>query len=62
MKWMVTTEAKKWQEQQLTEGITGGADTLKLTGEEGQQIKGFGGCFNELGHIALSKISKEKQE
>ena len=35
---------------------------LKLTGEEGQQIKGLGGCFNELGHIALSKISKEKQE
>lgn len=36
--------------------------TLELNGESYQTIEGFGGCFNELGYIALNKISKDKKE
>lgn len=36
--------------------------TLELNGESYQTIDGFGGCFNELGYIALKKISNDKKE
>lgn len=36
--------------------------TLELNGESYQTIDGFGGCFNELGYIALNKVSKDKKE
>lgn len=35
---------------------------LELNGESYQTIEGFGGCFNELGYIALNKLSKDKKE
>nr|WP_286207922.1 glycoside hydrolase family 30 protein [Clostridium caldaquaticum] len=35
---------------------------MELTGEKQQRIDGFGGCFNELGWIALSKIDKKEKE
>lgn len=36
--------------------------TLELNGESYQTMEGFGGCFNELGYIALNKLSKDKKE
>jgi glucosylceramidase len=36
--------------------------TLELSGESYQTMEGFGGCFNELGYIALNKVSKNKKE
>lgn len=36
--------------------------TLELNGESYQTMEGFGGCFNELGYIALNKVSKDKKE
>lgn len=36
--------------------------TLELNGKSYQTIEGFGGCFNELGYIALNKVSKDKKE
>ncbi|MBN7576157.1 glycosyl hydrolase [Clostridium sp. 2-1] len=36
--------------------------TLELNGESYQTIDGFGGCFNELGYIALKKIANDKKE
>jgi glucosylceramidase len=30
--------------------------TLELSGESYQTMEGFGGCFNELGYIALNVI------
>lgn len=30
--------------------------TLELNGESYQTIDGFGGCFNELGYIALKRF------
>ena len=35
---------------------------LELDGQSYQTMEGFGGCFNELGYIALNKISTEKKE
>lgn len=35
---------------------------LKLTGKKLQQIRGFGGCFNELGYLPLSKLSEKQQD
>lgn len=36
--------------------------TLELSGQSYQTIEGFGGCFNELGYLALNKISENKKE
>lgn len=36
--------------------------TLELNGQSYQIMEGFGGCFNELGYIALNKVSKDKKE
>lgn len=36
--------------------------TLELNGESYQTMEGFGGCFNELGYMALNKVSKDKKE
>jgi len=35
------------------------APQLAATDNEGQTIKGFGGCFNERGHVALSRLTKD---
>lgn len=34
-------------------------DTLMLTGEKKQTVKGFGGCFNEIAWNVLQKINEE---
>ena len=36
--------------------------TLELNGQSYQTMEGFGGCFNELGYIALNKVTKDKKE
>jgi len=36
--------------------------TLELNGQSYQAIEGFGACFNELGYIALNKITEDKKE
>jgi len=62
MKWIATTETAKWEEKVIVPGAPSCEDKIILTGEKGQTIKGFGGCFNELGYIALSKITTNKKE
>jgi glucosylceramidase len=37
------------------------ADTLRLTGVKKQILRGFGGCFNELGWEALKKLSQSSR-
>lgn len=34
---------------------------LKLTGEQHQLVEGFGGCFNELGYMALSHLNEDQR-
>jgi len=35
---------------------------LVIHGRSERELEGFGGCFNELGYIALSKLSHEQKE
>jgi len=54
--WTATTSTKLWQEKEL---LSSGADsdaTLHITEDRAQEWRGFGGCFNELGWIALSRL------
>lgn len=62
MQWIATTREAKWQKKELVKKEETCKDQFVLTGEEAQTIKGFGGCFNELGYIALSKIKEEDKE
>ncbi|MBP2631227.1 MAG: O-glycosyl hydrolase [Firmicutes bacterium] len=60
IKWVSSTSNEVWTEvkPKFTEAT---GDTLELTGEKYQIINGFGGCFNELGGIALSKLKETKR-
>ncbi len=58
MKWIATTEKSKWQSKEIPANENPCNDKIVLTGEEAQTVKGFGGCFNELGYIALSKLDE----
>lgn len=62
MKWYTTTKEEKWQRKELTLNEKACNDKIVLTGEEGQTIDGFGGCFNELGYIALSKLEEAEKK
>ena len=51
MKFIATEEKARWMPREAQEGMPEACD-LELTGEKAQTIRGFGGCFNELGQIA----------
>jgi len=59
--WVTTTQEQPWMENG-TAIQAAGADTLELTGERAQTIEGFGGCFNELGWIALQKLPQGERD
>lgn len=61
--WYSTTEDRQWEQIDLTglECLEDSDDTLEITESRYQTIDGFGGCFNELGWIALSKISEDQR-
>ncbi len=56
---ITSTEKSQWQKGKEASGnkING---TVSF-GNEGQTVRGFGGCFNELGKIALEKLSSEEK-
>lgn len=54
-----TTPDNPWNE--LSAGPTNESANLKLTGEQHQLVEGFGGCFNELGYLALAHLSDEQR-
>lgn len=54
-----TTQDSPWKE--LSFASTNESANLKLTGEQHQLVEGFGGCFNELGYMALSHLSEEQR-
>ena len=58
--WIATTKQAAWQTRSLPRS-TGRSCTLRATGQRDQTITGFGGCFNELGHLALSALPKAGQ-
>lgn len=60
IKHIKSMENNYWQEG--TSGMETCEDTLKLTGVRKQTVKGFGGCFNEIGWDILQKISKKERD
>ena len=60
MKFIATEEKARWMPREAQEGMPEVCD-LELTGEKAQTIRGFGGCFNELGQIALEKLDEGKR-
>lgn len=62
--WIETTEHKPWQEKQLeaTQSTDEKIQTLRITDNQGQTMDGFGGCFNELGWIALQKVDEKVRQ
>ena len=55
IQWIETTEDAVWTTKTLSD-LPVAADTLEITDEQYQTIDGFGGCFNELGWMALGKL------
>ncbi|MCL1857330.1 MAG: glycosyl hydrolase [Kiritimatiellaeota bacterium] len=58
-----TTSESRWQTRPMGKATRKAAPTLLMTGGTDQIWQGFGGCFNELGAIALvntsTKIAKQ---
>jgi glucosylceramidase len=63
LRWYSTTELKCWEEISLDnlEDLEFSEHTLEVTDTRYQTLEGFGGCFNDLGYIALSKVSEESK-
>lgn len=62
IKWFSTTENDFWKEIEYKPVDNTDKTTLCTTGETDQTIDGFGGCFNELGQIALEKLPDSDRE
>ncbi len=62
VQWYVTTEKEDWRSLAYApvEGDT--YTSVTANGDTDQTIHGFGGCFNELGGVALQKLPQEKQD
>ncbi len=57
---ITTTKDAHWKEGKESSGKK--ADATVSFEREMQTIRGFGGCFNELGNVALRTLSKEEQK
>ena len=64
MRWISTTTKSRWEDKSsaIAPFSCEAGDEMTLTGASCQTIKGFGGCFNELGAIALEKTDKTQRE
>lgn len=58
--WFSSTKEEQWVEKEITNKNETDAN-LYLTDAVYQQVEGFGGCFNELGFVALSYLSDEER-
>jgi len=64
VEWVSTTENSNWEIQKSlkTTPAKGNADAVIEIGKPLQTIKGFGGCFNELGWTSLSLLSEQDRQ
>ena len=58
--WICTTAGSPWQERPLTQSTV--EPNLWLDGTRDQTWRGFGGCFNELGWIALQSVDEAARQ
>lgn len=61
IEWISTTPQKAWEVIE-PDFIEASEDILELTGEKHQIIDGFGGCFNELGWMAISHLNEDAKK
>ncbi len=60
--WISTTQESRLEEKTAeTVNLSESAD-FALTGKTLQTLRGFGGCFNELGYLPLQSLSEDKQQ
>lgn len=59
---ITTTESQPWQRTALPVRTPMPGADLAITGERRQNWEGFGGCFNELGWIALGHLSETDRD
>ncbi|MCA0754784.1 hypothetical protein KP806_06950 [Paenibacillus sp. N4] len=59
IRWYASTEDTRWEEMQINADAAGEA-ILAFTDERFQRLEGFGGCFNELGYVALGAGSRTR--
>ncbi|MDQ0113019.1 glycoside hydrolase family 30 protein [Paenibacillus harenae] len=64
LRWIASTEQRRWLEQAAVTATAATAATanLTITDREHQTFEGFGGCFNELGHVALGRLPAEERD
>ncbi len=60
-RWIATTRERAWQTGVCTTGAAADVN-LRLGQERHQTWEGWGGCFNELGWIALSALPAERRD
>lgn len=60
--WIETTRDQTLQTRPLDVGVAASSQDLASTGKELQALRGFGGCFNELGWLPLQKLGREDQD
>jgi glucosylceramidase len=58
--WYYANEQAQWCEKRCT--AANGSPTLEIGERTFQKMEGFGGCFNELGYRALSRLPGAKRE
>lgn len=59
-RWISSTRTSYWTEKQVSASEAGEAN-LTITPEKFQSVEGFGGCFNELGFVALGYLTEEER-
>lgn len=62
IKWIESTPTNQLVDKTATSVETTVSSDLQLTGKTLQAIRGFGGCFNELGYLPLTKLDEEQQQ
>lgn len=55
IQWLASTETDLWTNNPIEE-VHNGSANLRFTNSRFQQLDGFGGCFNELGYVALQHL------
>ncbi len=60
--WIETTEQDRWHERDAPGSGATSPDGVRLTGERQQTLRGFGGCFNELGYLPLAALPQKAQD
>ena len=59
--WISSTPQERLQVQHIDAAQVTSSQDLQLDGNSYQAIRGFGGCFNELGWLALQTVSEQER-